>query len=342
MQPFYVFTLSNVPVFVSPWYFIILYWGYQWGATPVTGVAMIICITLSLLIHEFGHALTAKRFRLGPTVLLHGFGGLCAHRPAERDGQDALIVAAGPGAGLLFGAFVWLATSVGYRLQAGWFDARPELMQTLNVLIWINLFWSGVNLLPLWPLDGGQLFRLGLLRLSSAQTARRITHGLGLALAGLVLIYGLNRGGFFLVILAFLLGLQNYQALHGAIASGPVRRSPRAAKGQLRQAEEAFTAGDWSECSRICHRLRMEPTIPPPVLSRVWKLLGICAVRLGQPKDAIDYLGRTTMDPEVAESWLRALLDTGDLPEVEALLRSPEFGKLTSRSQNDIRERLGL
>ncbi|MEZ4460305.1 MAG: hypothetical protein R3E66_11380 [bacterium] len=54
-----------------------------------TGLIFAMTLFVSLVIHEMGHAVVAKRYDLEPSVLLHGFGGLCFHRPAATDGQDA-------------------------------------------------------------------------------------------------------------------------------------------------------------------------------------------------------------------------------------------------------------
>src|SRR4051794_34773922 len=101
MSGFRVFTLANVPVWVSPWH--VLFLAYlSWSMGLRAGMLYAVCIALSVLVHEFGHALVAKVFRLNPQILLTGFGGLTGHERAQRDRDDVLIIAAGPFAGLLF------------------------------------------------------------------------------------------------------------------------------------------------------------------------------------------------------------------------------------------------
>ena len=84
MNAFYLFSIRNIPVYVQPWYLLLLaFFGMRSDIT--SGLIFAACVTVSLLVHEFGHALVAARYRLNPTVILHGWGGLCAHERAEKD-----------------------------------------------------------------------------------------------------------------------------------------------------------------------------------------------------------------------------------------------------------------
>src|SRR5262245_54173288 len=103
MGGFHLFTLADIPVRVSPWFFpLLVYFASQLGAK--TGMRSALCVVIALLAHELGHAFVARHYKLTPEVTLHGFGGFTAHQRARTPGQEALIVAAGPFAGLaLFG-----------------------------------------------------------------------------------------------------------------------------------------------------------------------------------------------------------------------------------------------
>ncbi|MBY0528998.1 MAG: M50 family metallopeptidase [Rhabdochlamydiaceae bacterium] len=111
-------------------------------------------IFVSVLFHEYGHALTALLFGKQPRIELVAMGGLTYH-----DGQKLafwkqfLIVFNGP----LFGFLLFLAAT--FLLQI------PSLSNGLGKVILmnlrnVNLFWTVVNLLPVLPLDGGQLLRI--------------------------------------------------------------------------------------------------------------------------------------------------------------------------------------
>ena len=169
MNAFYVFSFQGIPVYVQPFYFVLLAF-FCLNNSLQNGLIFCACVTVSLLVHEFGHAMVAKYYRLNPTVILHGWGGLCAHERAEKDGHDAFIIAAGPAAGLAFG-FISIATL--FAIPNTFLETRPILESVLFNLVMINIVWSIFNLMPLWPLDGGQLTRLGILGLPLPQRAKK-------------------------------------------------------------------------------------------------------------------------------------------------------------------------
>lgn len=316
MSGFRFFTLADVPVWVSPWHILFLAF-LAWGRGR-DGVLMAACIPISILVHEFGHALVAKRFRLQPQILLTAFGGLCGHQRAERDRDDALIIAAGPAAGLLFG---------GLALVVGMFVSLPQPFdQMLSYLVYINFFWSFVNLLPLWPLDGGQLYRLGLLRIMKPTTAERVTHITALAVLGLSLYLVSNAGLFFMLIL-MMLAMQNIQALqHGS--GMPVRRQNKLAVELYRQAMQAYERGDDDEAARLSHQLRAESNVPPELMKRCWALLGVTTTRKGEYEEALSYLKRAPDLPEVVEATAQCFYQLEMYEALEALTQTKAFERL--------------
>ncbi len=131
---------------------------------------------VSILVHELGHILMGRYFGSRGHILLTGFCGLAigsAELP-ERWQRNAVSLA-GPGAGFLLagivGAVAW-SVYPDYTLFALGFLIRiivsidpdavipePLLGHAIFILLWVNIFWGLVNLLPIWPLDGGQVCR---------------------------------------------------------------------------------------------------------------------------------------------------------------------------------------
>jgi Zn-dependent protease len=111
-------------------------------------------IFVSVLFHEFGHALTALFFGRNPRIDLVAIGGLTYH-----DGEKLpfwkqfLITLNGPIFGFLIVIAVFLIRDIP-ALSTGY--AGQFLMQILVV----NIIWTVVNLVPVLPLDGGQLLRI--------------------------------------------------------------------------------------------------------------------------------------------------------------------------------------
>ena len=141
MNGIYLFKFREIPVFVSGWYLLLMAYFFLIGNQSMAdGFIFAGVATVSLLVHEFGHGLMAKRFHLEPRILLHGWGGLCAHRPARRDRDDILIVGAGPSAGLLLGLVaLGVRMAIEYQLP-GWLAQRPYLETTLFYFIAGQLF----------------------------------------------------------------------------------------------------------------------------------------------------------------------------------------------------------
>ena len=324
-------SVAGVPVFVSGWYVVLIAYAALSSGDAVRGGLWVLCITISLLVHEFGHAFAARHFRLHPQILLHGFGGLCGHDRAERDLHDVVIISAGPAAGLVLGG-------VAFGVQAALLAAKapvlanPIVSQGLSNLIFLNVFWSLVNLAPVWPLDGGQLFRLFLLRLTTPVRAERVTHWTGIALCiGVVASSTSYYLGTFGMLLAGLIAWENWKALRGDRASGPIRSRNSFARELLAGARAAFDAGDWHEAARLCHQIRSESRLPESVLAEVWNLLGIATANAGKHKEAVSYLKRARLDEAVGETWLRCLLLSEQQADAEELLASRDWMRLGSK-----------
>lgn len=162
---------------------------------------------LSILVHELGHAFTARSFGLGPvSIVLHGFGGLATHQRARKPTTSLLISLAGPAAGLLL-------VPVALGLSAALPATVPSLVAlAVSALLWINLVWSGFNLLPIYPMDGGQALHAVLTMVVPAK-ALLITAGTGLAGAVLLGLVFLGLGDWWVVFVAGMIGHQNYQLL---------------------------------------------------------------------------------------------------------------------------------
>lgn len=151
-----MFTIPfGIPISINPFFPVVAFFlGYLWsgGNLPLSFIIMGI-ITFSILVHEYGHALTGKLFKQKVKISLLPLGGL-----TERQGkplkawQDFLIVLMGP----LFGFMLYLVAAS--LLGTG---PKSSLMQQiLSITAVINLYWTILNLVPVIPLDGGQLLRI--------------------------------------------------------------------------------------------------------------------------------------------------------------------------------------
>lgn len=195
------FRIGSIPVTIEPWFWLA---GVMFGANlhgPQI-VLWLLVMFVSILVHELGHALTSIAFGARARILLHSFGGLTfpSHRLSRW--RDVAMTLAGPGAGFLLGAAAFGV----YRVVGP--TLPPLAAWTLLKLVYVNVAWGLMNLLPIPPLDGGHVL-LGVVGRKHERTARIVA----VVVAGLVVLYGLSAGQLYLTIMFGLLAFQNVQVL---------------------------------------------------------------------------------------------------------------------------------
>lgn len=159
-------------------------WTTQGEVVPHAGTRLLSWVSvmfLSILVHELGHSIVMRRFGQSSHIVLYLLGGLSipdssfssfSSRSRPTRLNDILISLAGPGAGFLFAGLTVLSI---YALGGEFsiemsnfpFFFYAELPQEISLplrivlvdLLFINIFWGLVNLLPVFPLDGGQVSR---------------------------------------------------------------------------------------------------------------------------------------------------------------------------------------
>lgn len=150
------FTIFGIPVRVEPFFWItLLIVGGAGSANSPDGILRIALFMVagfvSILVHELGHAMTARKFGAYSEITLQAFGGYAAYsgvyltRP-----QTFAVTAAGPLVQILLGGLIYFAIPYLPSLS-------PLGLHFLGVLVWISIAWALLNLLPVLPLDGGRL-----------------------------------------------------------------------------------------------------------------------------------------------------------------------------------------
>ncbi|HXW16178.1 MAG TPA: M50 family metallopeptidase, partial [Terriglobia bacterium] len=181
-------------------------------------VAEYLALFLIVMLHEFGHALACRQ--VGGTanrIVLWPLGGVAYVNPPERPGATLWSIAAGP---LVNVAFLVILYALGVlNRTTGWADAIPNAHPFLHTLWLLNLVLLIFNLLPIYPLDGGQILRsllwFGLGRARSLMAATVIGF---IGVAGLIALTVYTRDGWLGVITIFIVmncwsGLQRARAL---------------------------------------------------------------------------------------------------------------------------------
>lgn len=230
------FSVAGVPVSVHPLFWLIaLLLGSS--ADLVLIPIWIIVIFVSILVHELGHALAFRRYGQRSRIVLHFAGGLTIPEPVYwgsgyanvglSPNQQIFISLAGPVAGFLLAALIIFIVTVmgGSVISTRLFGFLPLPLNALlpfggrilsvmiSMLLWVNVFWGLINLVPVYPLDGGSVTRNVFVQVDPIDGVRKslwisvIAGGL-VALAGFIFLRSI-----FMALLFGLLAFQSYQAL---------------------------------------------------------------------------------------------------------------------------------
>jgi stage IV sporulation protein FB len=164
---------------------------------PLSVVAWVAIVFVSILIHELGHAFTARKMGAAVEIELNGVGGLTRWSiPASElgPGRRALVAAAGSAVGVVFGGLVWVVAS-----QFGPYSGMTHFV--ITNLIFINVFWGLINWVPIRPLDGGHLLQ-ALLEKLTPERAETIARVVFTVTAGLALAWAISTRRIFVAFLA--------------------------------------------------------------------------------------------------------------------------------------------
>jgi stage IV sporulation protein FB len=241
------FRLFGIPVRVHPMFWLVAVilgaGGVSRGQVdPVDAMVWVVVMFVSILVHEFGHATMQRAYGGHPWITLYGLGGLASCNDCDRSPRRQIIISmAGPIAGFLLAAAIIVAMrftghAIGFSLsrdridleslgltrvlhgQLGPFSVyfQPAKSELLNEVIWdalqINILWGLVNLLPIYPLDGGRISR-ELLTLRHPRAGIIQSLQLSIGVAALVVIYGILQQSLFMCLMFGYLAYSSFQTL---------------------------------------------------------------------------------------------------------------------------------
>jgi len=185
-----------------------------WVAHVLVGMAVVL---VSVLVHELGHAFTFRHlFRTPCTIVLHGFGGMAIpshYRPGHGFSgavAECFLAFSGPLAGfiLAFFAFWFLQFIPIDNENAGL--ATALLRYFLFWTTWISIFWGILNLLPIFPMDGGQIARAVCVFLFPRRGIE-VSLILSMMVAIFCIVLAFQLGMIFIAFLFAYFAYQNYQ-----------------------------------------------------------------------------------------------------------------------------------
>lgn len=167
--PVIKFSMAGIPVAVRPSFWLVavlLGLGLPGPWLMATWVAIVF---VSVLAHELGHALLARRFGAEVSITLTTLGGFTRWSMPEvgmSPGRRAVVAAAGSAVGIIVGLAVWGS----FAVTGPWGRTTASVVL---LVVWVNLGWGIINWLPIRPLDGGHMV-LAFLDIVAPRKADRI------------------------------------------------------------------------------------------------------------------------------------------------------------------------
>jgi len=158
----HLFRLAGVDLYLHwSWFLVAAYEIESRGgrySSIVWSVLEYLALFLIVLMHEFGHAMACRQVGgQANQILLWPFGGVAYVKPPQRPGATLWSIAAGPLVNVALLPVLYFAVHIG---QAnGWVLTMPDLYTFLNAVLFIDLLLLVFNMLPVYPLDGGQILR---------------------------------------------------------------------------------------------------------------------------------------------------------------------------------------
>ena len=227
-----LFRFAGVDVFLHwSWFIVALvelnyrqnhYSSMAWNAAEYVALFGVV------LLHEFGHALACRQVGgQANQIVLWPLGGVAYVAPPPRPGATLWAIAAGPLVNLVLlpaALFLaWVSQSV------GWGDALPNLQRFLWALVVINAGLLIFNLLPVYPLDGGQILRSLLWFFLGRARSLLVTAVVGLVgVAGLLAFAAFSRSIWLGILSVFVL-LNCWRGLRVARMLSRLDQAPRRA-----------------------------------------------------------------------------------------------------------------
>jgi len=228
------FRLLGIPVRVHPFFWVVsLFLGMGGKETDPTDIMVWVAVVfVSILVHEFGHATMQRRYGGHPRITLYGLGGLASCNDCDRSPlRQMLILIAGPGAGfLLAGIVVLLLAACGHfdgfvldwipirwtPFDLAYYFENNKRLALMDSIIWdllvVNIMWGLINLLPVYPLDGGQITR-ELFTLRNPRAGIIYSLQLSAGVAVLFALYALSRSSIYTCAMFGILAYNNFQML---------------------------------------------------------------------------------------------------------------------------------
>ncbi|HZO91317.1 MAG TPA: site-2 protease family protein [Chthonomonadaceae bacterium] len=212
---FHLITVAGIPIRLHFTFLLLLAWfafislghkpesGEPALVQPWTGLLFVLGLFACVVLHELGHALTARRYGIRTRdIVLYPIGGVASLETMPRPRQELWIALAGPAVNLVIAGLLYVALRLAHQPVGSFRPTGPPTSMAAN-LMWANLTLAVFNMLPAFLMDGGRVLRALIARFTSDDVqATAIAARVGQFLAILLGLYGLYQGNLILIFIA--------------------------------------------------------------------------------------------------------------------------------------------
>ena len=236
---FKLFSFAGISVYVHWMWFLAAFYlvdnPIDQYSSKLWNVAEVLALFGIVLLHEFGHQFACRSVG-GKThdIVIWLLGGVALVTPPPRPKAELWSIAAGPLVNLVLVPIIAVFVSASAHL--GWADTNPDLYQFAHSVWWINVGLLIFNILPIYPMDGGQILRCLLwfpFGRSNSLFIASIVGYIGAAVLVLLVVAqflaGQTSAAIWLGIVTFFIVTRCWTGLQQARALGRVDKMPRRA-----------------------------------------------------------------------------------------------------------------
>jgi len=185
------FSFFGIPVRVHPLFWLMaVFVVWQSAEDPRLKFLGVLCVFLSIMVHELGHAVSLRFFGFPSEIVLYGMGGY-ATSTGLSTWRRVWVSFAGPLAGFALYGFTWATIMVLAVSNPDAFN-NNAIEYCLALLLWINLYWGLMNLVPCLPLDGGHIMEALMLRYFPRRGPERVLQ-ISILASGAVAVYAFRN-----------------------------------------------------------------------------------------------------------------------------------------------------
>jgi len=246
----HLFRIAGIDVYLHWWWFLAAVYEIQGRAGRYSSITWNILEYLALflivLLHEFGHALACRQVGgIANRIVLWPLGGVAYVDPPPRPGATLWSIAAGPLVNVALAPLLW-----GFYLTSRTANVPSDVHILLSTVFWIDIVLLVFNILPVYPLDGGQILRSLLWFVLGRSRSLMIATILGMIGVVAFIGWALYSRDLWLGLIAVYMGMNCWSSFKYAQALSQMEKLPRRSGYCCPTCNSAPPAGEFWKCSQ--------------------------------------------------------------------------------------------